>query len=81
MEATLATEGRSLRDVRFILLEAAAAVRLDRNGSDSSSTNQDDDATNAKLKRTRQQYIEWAAALSALLPDTATPLTVGSSSV
>ena len=57
-QATLAGAELSLSDVRLILREAAGAVNVDIDEEDA-------DAAEA-LRRTRQRYIEWGAALGAI---------------
>lgn len=62
-QATLIGAELSLADVQAVLREAAAAVNVEDTEEASGS---DEAAAVEELRRTRQRYIEWGAAIGAL---------------
>lgn len=69
--ATLSGAELGLYDVQWVLREAAAAVSVE---DDFKSEDSDEILSVEALKFTRQKYIEWGAALGALLAaDTSPP--------
>lgn len=67
-QATLAGAEQSLVNVQAVLREAAAAVSVE--GAEE-ETGSDEAVAAETLRRTRQRYIEWGAAVGALAAEAA----------
>jgi beta-catenin-like protein 1 len=71
-QATLAASEMGLADVQSILREAAAAVRVSALGEgqgegEGQGQESKEDEEEVALRRTRQRYVEWGAALGAIM--------------